>query len=236
MFAYSFGLGQGTSNMAEALALLYGLKWCVGRGYDRVWEEMDSLLLVKCINGDWKTPWRLDNLIQEAQQIVESYGFIIRALQPGKEVARQDNRAQFYAFSGKIEGEASNAVITGHLSAAMTSVRRSLIETKFKGGECLEEAYLQATKDKKFKLKQHLQNVRLGTKKIDEYIKKFKGICDGLTAIHKPVDEDNKVINFDRGLGLKYKTFKIVMSGKAPYPTLNQFVKALMGFDIRVDE
>ncbi|KAH0755844.1 hypothetical protein KY290_026114 [Solanum tuberosum] len=60
------------------------------------------------------------------------------------------------------------------------------------GGECLEEAYLQATKDKKFKLKQHLQNVRLGTKKIDEYIKKFKGICDGLTAIHKPVDEDNK--------------------------------------------
>ncbi|KAH0769685.1 hypothetical protein KY290_013666 [Solanum tuberosum] len=77
MFAYSLGLGQGTSNMAEARALLYGLKWCVSRGYDRVWGETDSLLLVKCINGEWRTPWRLDKLIQEAHQIVESHGFII---------------------------------------------------------------------------------------------------------------------------------------------------------------
>ncbi|KAH0665562.1 hypothetical protein KY285_026768 [Solanum tuberosum] len=43
--------------------------------------------------------------------------------------------------------------------------------------ECLEETYLQATKEKKFQLKQ-LQSVRLGTKNIDEYIKKFKGICE----------------------------------------------------------
>ena len=71
MFAYSLGLGQGTSNMAEAQALLYGLNWCVSRGYDRVWGETDFLLLVKCINGEWRTPWRLDKLIQEAQQRVE---------------------------------------------------------------------------------------------------------------------------------------------------------------------
>jgi len=76
MFAYSLGLGQCTSNMDEACALLYGLKWCFSRGYDRIWGEMDSLLLVKCINGEWKMPWRLDKSIQEAQQIVESHGFI----------------------------------------------------------------------------------------------------------------------------------------------------------------
>lgn len=56
----------------------------------------------------------------------------------------------------------------------------------------LEETYLQATKDKQFHLKQQLQSVRLGTKTIDKYIKEFKGICDGLATIHKPVDEDNK--------------------------------------------
>ncbi|WMV35109.1 hypothetical protein MTR67_028494, partial [Solanum verrucosum] len=77
MIAYSLGLDQGTSNMVEACALLYGLKWCVSGGYDRVWGETNSLLLVKCINGEWRTPWRLDKLIQEAQQIVESHGFII---------------------------------------------------------------------------------------------------------------------------------------------------------------
>ncbi|OIT38994.1 hypothetical protein A4A49_56276, partial [Nicotiana attenuata] len=86
-----------------------------------------------------------------------------------------------------------------------------------------------------FQLKQQLQTVTLGTKSIDEYIKEFKGICDSLTAIHKPLDEDKKVINFARGLGSKYKTFCTVMLGKPPYPTFNQFVNALRGFEMRED-
>ena len=59
--------------------------------------------------------------------------------------------------------------------------------------EFLKVAYFQATKDKEFQLKQQLWSVRLGTKKIDEYIKEFKYICDG----------DSKVINLARGLSLK---------------------------------
>ena len=78
--------------------------------------------------------------------------------------------------------------------------------------------------------------MNLGTKTIDEYIKESKRICDGLASIHKPVDNDSKVINFVAGLGFKYKTFRIVMLGKSLYPTLNQFVNALRGFDIREDE
>ena len=62
--------------------------------------------------------------------------------------------------------------------------------------ECLEETYLQATKDKDFQLKQQLQSVRVGTKIFDKYIKKFKVICDGLVAIHKSMDEDSKAINY----------------------------------------
>ncbi|KAH0679065.1 hypothetical protein KY284_020150 [Solanum tuberosum] len=68
--------------------------------------------------------------------------------------------------------------------------------------ECLEEAYVQATKDKKFLLKQQQQIIRLGIKKIHEYIKEFKGICHGLATIHKSVDEYSKVINYARVLGL----------------------------------
>jgi len=71
---------------------------------------------------------------------------------------------------------------------------------------------------------------------IDEYIKEFKGICDDLATIHKPLDEDIKVFNFARGLGLKYKTLRTVTLVKAPYPTLNQFDNALMSFDMREDE
>ncbi|KAH0754409.1 hypothetical protein KY290_024679 [Solanum tuberosum] len=51
-------------------------------------------------------------------------------------------------------------------------------------------------------------------------------------AIHKPLDEDSKVINFVRGLGRKYKTLRTVMLGKPPYPTFGQFVTALRGFDM----
>ena len=45
-----------------------------------------------------------------------------------------------------------------------------------------------------------------------------------------------KMINFARGLGHNYKTFMTVMLGKTPYPTFNQFVNALRGFDMREDE
>lgn len=48
-------------------------------------------------------------------------------------------------------------------------------------------------------------------KNIVEYIKEFKCICDGLGVIYKPVDEDNKVINSTWGLGIKCKTFRIVI-------------------------
>ena len=44
------------------------------------------------------------------------------------------------------------------------------------------------------------------------------------------------MINFATSLGHYYKTFKTVMLGKTPYPTFNQFVNALRGFDMREDE
>lgn len=66
--------------------------------------------------------------------------------------------------------------------------------------ECLEEIFLQGTKDKEFQLKNQLQNVKLDGKTVDEYLEEFKGVCDGLAAINKPLDEDSKVVSFARGL------------------------------------
>lgn len=47
---------------------------------------------------------------------------------------------------------------------------------------CLEEIYLQVSKDKEYQLKQQLQAIILGSKSINEYIKKFKGTCDILRS------------------------------------------------------
>ena len=60
-----------------------------------------------------------------------------------------------------------------------------------------------------------------------------KEMCE---CLEKSYIQATKIINFARGLGLKYKTFRTVMLGKTPYPTLNQIVNALTGFDIREDE
>lgn len=85
-------------------------------------------------------------------------------------------------------------------------------------------------------MKDRLQNIKLEGKSIDQYVKEFKEICVGLAAIQKPVDEDTKVITFAKGLGTEYGTFRTVMLGKPPYPTLAQFIIALRGFDIREEK
>ena len=45
-----------------------------------------------------------------------------------------------------------------------------------------------------------------------------------------------KMLNFPRGLGHNYKTFRIVTLVKTPYHTFNQFVNDLRGFDMREEE
>ena len=45
-----------------------------------------------------------------------------------------------------------------------------------------------------------------------------------------------KMINFSRGIGHIYKTFRTVKLCKTPYPTNNQYFNALGGFDMRGDE
>ncbi|KAH0676527.1 hypothetical protein KY285_024328 [Solanum tuberosum] len=48
IMAYSIPLGAGTSNWAEAKAMLFGLKWCIERRYRLVIGETYSLLLSSC--------------------------------------------------------------------------------------------------------------------------------------------------------------------------------------------
>jgi len=48
IMAYSIPLGDGTSNWAEAKAMLFGLKWCIERRYRLVIGETYSLLLSSC--------------------------------------------------------------------------------------------------------------------------------------------------------------------------------------------
>jgi hypothetical protein len=61
----------------------------------------------------------------------------------------------------------------------------------------------------------------------------FKSICDSLAAIQKPVSDEDKTVQLSHCLGKKYEVFNTTMLSKPPFPTFNQFVTALQGYDMR---
>lgn len=70
VFAYSIVLGCGTSNWADASALVFGIKWCLANNYQCTVTESDSKLLVDCVNGINTTPWRIATEVQELKEIM----------------------------------------------------------------------------------------------------------------------------------------------------------------------
>lgn len=100
--------------------------------------------------------------------------------------------------------------------------------------ECLEENYLQATKERKVQLKRQMQHTKKGDQSLADYFKSFKTIFDGLAAIQKPVAEDDKVVYLSQGLGPKHEILVTSMVSKPPFPTYTQFVTALQSYDLRL--
>lgn len=49
-----------------------------------------------------------------------------------------------------------------------------------------------------------LTTLKKGFMSVDDYLKKFKSICDNLAAIGKPVSDIDKVFQVAHGLGAKY--------------------------------
>ena len=57
----------------------------------------------------------------------------------------------------------------------------------------IEELILPTTVEKEMILNDNLVTLKKGNMALDEYLKKFKGMCDNLAAIKRPVDEIRKV-------------------------------------------
>lgn len=64
MVYYSF-FGSCTNNIAEAKAILIGLKWCFDNGYNEVLVESDSQMLINTINRTTKGPWQIACILEQ---------------------------------------------------------------------------------------------------------------------------------------------------------------------------
>ena len=105
------------------------------------------------------------------------------------------------------------------------------IETAYDVWNSLEEKLLPMTKEKEVQLTNRLRGLKKCTRSLDEYLREFKGICDALAAVRKPVSDLDKVFQLAQGLGTKYMDFRVAMLSKPPYPSYNQFVLALQGHE-----
>lgn len=95
----------------------------------------------------------------------------------------------------------------------------------------IEEITLPATKEQETWLKDNLYSLKKGSAKLEEFLKKFKNICDKLAAIGKPVNDDDKIFQIAHALGPKYADFKTTMLTKPPYPSLKHFLHALQNHE-----
>jgi len=97
--------------------------------------------------------------------------------------------------------------------------------------EICRDHLLPNTKEHEVFRNETLISLKKGNLSLDEYLHKFKRICDHLAAINRPLDDTFKVFQLARGLGPKYKDFRLAMLAKPPYPTYKQFVLALKGHE-----
>lgn len=97
--------------------------------------------------------------------------------------------------------------------------------------QSIENMMLPQSKEKEILLTDSLMSLTKGSMTLEQYLRTFKGLCDNLTAIGKPLDETIKVFNLARGLGPRYKDFRMVMLSKPPYPSYNQFILSLQNHE-----
>ncbi|OIS99333.1 putative ribonuclease h protein [Nicotiana attenuata] len=65
IFAFADYYGTCSNNMAEAKAMLQGIKMCIASRYSNVIVEADSQLIVDMINNKMKVPWHIQHIIDQ---------------------------------------------------------------------------------------------------------------------------------------------------------------------------
>ncbi|KAG6415796.1 hypothetical protein SASPL_123214 [Salvia splendens] len=71
----------------------------------------------------------------------------------------------------------------------------------------LQVAFSDSSVSRTHQLRDELLSLRRGAQSVEEYGRKFKGLCDQLSAINRPVDDSDKGHWFLRGLRSQYTSF-----------------------------
>lgn len=128
---------------------------------------------------------------------------------PNKENTSSTITKEFIAW------QKSDRLLRGWIIGTLSEEALGLViglDTSLAVWNSLKEAYAQDSQEREFTLRQQLTYLRKDEQKsIGEHIRTFKGLCDNLAAIGKPVPEREKVFCLLTSLGPQYETFTTTM-------------------------
>ncbi|XP_010445258.1 PREDICTED: uncharacterized protein LOC104727894 [Camelina sativa] len=90
---------------------------------------------------------------------------------------------------------------------------------------------------REFDLRRHLQLLNIKGQTFTDYCHEFRAVCDNLSSIGKPVDENMKIFTFLNGLGREYDPISTVLQSsmsRTPAPTFNDVVLEISGYDSKL--
>ncbi|CAJ2666782.1 unnamed protein product [Trifolium pratense] len=107
------------------------------------------------------------------------------------------------------------------------------IDTAHAVWSALKDAYAEDSQEREFTLRQQMTYFRKEENQtIGEHIRTFKGLCDSLAAIGKPIPDKEKVFYLLTSLGPDYETFTTTML-KPPRPSYSELISQLQSLDQR---
>ncbi|RVW74886.1 Retrovirus-related Pol polyprotein from transposon RE1 [Vitis vinifera] len=96
----------------------------------------------------------------------------------------------------------------------------------------LEVSFSHRSKTRELQLKDELQLMHRGSQSIAEFSRTFKGLCDQLAAIGRPIDDTDKVHWYLLSLGPDYKIFSTTMMSQLPLPSFAEIVPKALSHEI----
>ncbi|KAA8542406.1 hypothetical protein F0562_023459 [Nyssa sinensis] len=104
------------------------------------------------------------------------------------------------------------------------------LETSAAVWRALENAFVKSSQPREFQLETELSLLQKGDMSLNEYLTKFKRLCDDLVAIGKPIGDEKKVFFLLKGLGPRYESFTTSML-KPPIPSYTDQIPLLQGHE-----
>ncbi|KAF8378388.1 hypothetical protein HHK36_029727 [Tetracentron sinense] len=194
-------------------------------------SSMANMLSIK-LNGNNYLLWR--NQILPLLESQELLGFIDgTAQQPLATITQEDGTQVINPEHRK--WRLTDRFVLSLINSSLTEAAMSMTmdrQNAFEVWTVLEESYAHKSNNRELQLREELQVLKRDSSSISDHVRKFRAICDQLSAIGSPVPDTDKVYWFLRGLGPEYHTFVTTTLSKPPIPSFQEVVPSLLSHEL----